>query len=158
MTQAIQTRLRYKRAVVAFVLAYFVITVLAIALALFLEAIMNVPPTADMVHSPSYVLAEKIYPALNLLVWVTFSWFYFKIRRTESGLFKEALVLGLFWLGLALAVDYIGFVLIKHPYSLSAHDFYVGQFPWIYFVYVVLCLGPICYAVLQSRFTARSIA
>jgi hypothetical protein len=158
MTQAIHTRLHYKRAVVTFILAYLAITVLAVGLSISLEAIMHAPPANDIVHNPSYVLSEKFYPLLNLLVWTTFSWVYFKIRENAPGLFKEALALGLFWLALALAVDYVGFVLIKHPLSLSAHDFYIEQFPWIYLIYLVIFISPMCYAALWSRLSARSVA
>ena len=38
------------------------------------------------------------------------------------------------------------------PYSLSFHDFYVGQLPWIYIVYVVLFVSPLCYvAIFRQR-------
>jgi hypothetical protein len=145
------TQLRYGRAVSMFVLAYLVITVLAVALALALEAAMNAPPTQAMVFSPSYVLSEKFYPLLNLLVWTTFAWVYFKPRSDDSGRLREALHLGAFWLGLALVVDYVAFVYFKHPYSLSAHDFYVGQFPWIYLIYVALFASPAVYVLLGSK-------
>ncbi|RPJ57134.1 MAG: hypothetical protein EHM23_21535 [Acidobacteria bacterium] len=148
--------LGYRWASVTFLLAYVVITIIAIALALFLEALLDAPPTDDPVHSASYVLAEKFYPFLNLVVWTTFAWVYFKKQTRSQVSFREAFALGVFWLMLAIAVDYVGFVLIRHPYSLNAHDFYVGQFPWIYLIYLALLVSPACYVAIRSRRAARS--
>ncbi len=151
MTEGSASGLRYRRAIVAFVLAYVVITVLAVALAIGLETAMKPQPVPNMVFSPSYLLAEKFYPVLNLLVWVPFAWFYFRGRDISERTFREARALGLVWLGLALVVDYVGFVAIQNPYSLSAHDFYVSQFPWIYLIYVVVLASPTLYVAFQSR-------
>ena len=107
------TEFRYKRAVITFFAAYVIVTLLAAALSMAAEAAMHNPPTRDMVHSPSYVFAEKFFPIINLLVWTAFSWVYFKLRRGAPVLFKEALTLGAFWLLFAILVDYVGFVLIK---------------------------------------------
>jgi len=46
--------------------------------------------------------------------------------------------------GGALVVDYVFFVLIKNPISLSPHDFYIGQSPWIYLIYVAILISPLC--------------
>ncbi len=147
------TRLRIARALWTFVLAYVVITILAVALSLALEAAMHVPPlpASEMVFSPSYVLSEKIYPFLNLLVWMTFSWVYFKPRTITHHLAGEAIHLAVFWLALAVVVDYVGFVRIHHPYSLSPHDFYVEQFPWIYLIYFAILASPPLYVRLRAK-------
>lgn len=149
------TEFRYTRAIVTFFAAYVIVTVAAAALSMAAEAAMHHPPTRDMVHSPSYVFAEKFFPIINLLVWTAFSWVYFKLRRSAPVLPREALTLGAFWLVLAILVDYVGFVLIKNPISLSAHDFYIGQFPWIYLIYLAILVSPILYATLRSK---RAIA
>lgn len=155
MPAAQPIKLRYTRAIVTFFAAYVVVTLVAAALSVAAEAAMHNPPTSDMVHSPSYVFAEKFFPIINLLVWTAFSWVYFKLRRGAPVLFREALALGAFWLLLSCLVDYVGFVLIKNPISLSAHDFYIGQFPWIYLIYLAILVSPILYATLWSK---RAIA
>ena len=149
------TEFRYTRAIITFFAAYVIVTLLAVALSMAAEAAMHNPPTRDMVHSPSYVFAEKFFPIINLLVWTAFSWVYFKLRRSAPVLSREALTLGAFWLLFAILVDYVGFVLIKNPFSLSAHDFYIGQFPWIYLIYLAILVSPILYATWRSK---RAIA
>ena len=75
------TEFRYTRAIITFFAAYVTVTLVAIALSMAAEAAMHNPPTSDMVHSPSYVFAEKFFPIINLLVWTAFSWVYFELRR-----------------------------------------------------------------------------
>jgi hypothetical protein len=149
-----QSRLSYKRAAVMFVLAYILVTVLGAALSIFIGAIGHMPQAAEPLQNQAYLLAERFYPFLNLLVWGTFAWIYFRKPREHSertGLLKEARILGAFWLVAAIVVDYVGFVLIKNPISLTPHDFYIGQFPWIYLIYVAIFLSPWCSVTLAKR-------
>jgi hypothetical protein len=144
-------RLRPIRAIATFLLGYIAVTILAIALSVALEQIMHPPPVKEMVRSESYVLSEKFYPLINAVVWTALSWGYFRIRGNSTNLFKEALSLGSMWLILAMLVDYVGFVLIKNPISLSAHDFYIGQFPWIYLIYLAIFVSPLLYVLLRRK-------
>ena len=48
-----------------------------------------------------------------------------------------------------MVVDYVCFVLIKNPISLNPHDFYIGQFPWIYLIYVTVLFAPFCSVILM---------
>jgi hypothetical protein len=149
-----QGELRLGRALVVFLLAYVAVTVIAAAFSMVVEVVMHPPPTADKVHSLSYVLSERFYPLLNFFVWTAFGRIYFGADRDMSAApigQREAIRLGALWLALALLADFVGFVLIEHPFSLNAHDFYVEQFPWIYLVYVVVFAGPLCAVVLQTR-------
>ena len=88
---------------------------------------------------------------------MAFAGVYYK-RRTgdELALHRESVVLGAFWLVAAMVVDYVGFVLIKNPISLSPHDFYIGQFPWIYLIYVAVLLSPLCYLTLARTLGWKS--
>jgi hypothetical protein len=159
-TQVRQTRVQYKRAIGMFVLAYIAVTVLAVALSYAIAAAMHVPDTAEPMKNAAYLLSERFLPFLNLLVWAVFAWAYFRKRKEgldTLSLRKEALSLGAFWLVLAVLVDYVGFVLIKNPISLSPHDFYIGQFPWIYLIYVAVLVSPWCYVALAAARSRKAI-
>ena len=95
---------------------------------------------------------------MNLLVWMLFSWMYFQKRPKIATSHRQALFLGVFWLLVALVVDYVGFVLIKNPISLSPHDFYIGQFPWIYLIYVAVLISPLCYVALSDARQKKHLA
>lgn len=150
--------LRYARAAVLFVLGYVLVTILAIALAMSVDAVMQSGYTGKMVLNPAYIFAERFYPLINLLVWIPVSWIYFTTRKDSGDLYKEAKTLGIFWLALALLIDFVGFVLIENPISLSPYDFYVEQFPWIYLIYLAILLSPSLYAALRSRRFAVAIS
>jgi hypothetical protein len=134
-----------------FLLAYLTITVIATAFSIAIESRMQVPDGTPPLSNPAYLLAERFFPVLNLFVWVGFAGLYFRKRMTNSFSTREALVLGAVWLGLAVVVDYVGFVLIKNPISLSPHDFYIGQAPWIYLIYAVVLVSPWVYIRLAGR-------
>ena len=112
----------------------------------------HMPPTAEPMQNQAYLLPERFLPGMNLVAWGIFAGIYFrggdsagaKARR------REAFSLGVFWLAAATVVDYVGFVLVRNPLSLSPHDFYVGQAPWIYLIYVGIFLGPVCWVGLQG--------
>jgi hypothetical protein len=143
--------LRYGRAAWIFCVAYVVVTVLAIGLSVAIGMIGHMPPTPEPMQNQAYLLSERFLPGMNLIVWGIFAGIYFRGRGDAVGLRREAYCLGAFWLAGAVVVDYVGFVLIRNPLSLSPHDFYVGQFPWIYLIYVAIFLGPVCFVSLFRR-------
>jgi len=79
-----------------------------------------------------------------LVVWPVFSWVYFRKRQQEiqGKEVMETLRLSFFWLAAAMIVDFVCFVLIKHPYSLTPHEFYVEYQPWISLIYISIFLSP----------------
>ena len=48
----------------------------------------------------------------------------------------------LFWGTLTLVIDLIGWVLIKHPWSLSFKEFYIDYQPWITLIYITIYASP----------------
>ena len=144
-------QLNIPQAVITFVLAYIVITILAFGLYLLLAALMGVSTTEafNIREDPAYAVAEQLYPLLNLPVWVAFAWMYF--RKISKPTPRQAWTLGLFWLAIAVPLDLIYFVLIPNPLQVSAYGFYVEQFPWIYFTYIVVLLSPKIYLLLRRN-------
>jgi uncharacterized membrane protein len=153
MAQPVQSRLKYGRATWIFVLAYVLVTILAIALSVSIGMIGHFPQMAEPMQNQAYLLSERFLPLLNLVVWGIFARIYFsrRVALDQIALRKEAISLGSFWLIMAIVVDYVGFVLIKNPISLSPHDFYVGQFPWIYLIYAAIFFAPVCSVALLRR-------
>jgi hypothetical protein len=86
------------------------------------------------VHNHAFVTSERFYPFINIISWMAFAAIYFRKPAAKWSRMNEAVRLGAFWLALALPFDVVFFILVKSPYSLSFHDFYVGQVPWIYIV------------------------
>ena len=53
----------------------------AIALSVAISIAMHITDTMPPLENPAYLLSERFLPFLNLFVWMTFAWVYFK-RRT----------------------------------------------------------------------------
>jgi hypothetical protein len=158
MANAMQRRLNYPRAIATFVSAYVVVTILGIALSVAISILKHTPQTAAPMDNQAYLLSERFLPWLNLVVWAIFAWVYFRSRRHNDSptLREEAFALGAFWLTAAVMVDYVGFVLIRNPISLSPHDFYIGQFPWIYLIYVAVLIAPLCWLKLANSVQGKT--
>jgi hypothetical protein len=115
---------------------------------------LGMPTSPQPMLNQAYLLSERFLPGMNLVVWGIFAGIYFRGRGDAVRLRREAYCLGGLWLAAAVVVDYVGFVLVRNPLSLSPHDFYVGQFPWIYLIYVAIFLGPVCFV----RFFRRGVS
>ncbi len=137
--------LKVKRAAIAFLLAYIAITILGTLMTFGIAAVWHTPRTAQPLENQAYLLSEPFLPFLNLLVWMAGSWLYFRSSSHIPRTLASSVPLGIFWLAIALPLDFVGFVVIKTPLSLTVRDFYVGQFPWIYLIYLAVFIGPMCY-------------
>ena len=93
-----------------------------------------------------------------LLIWPLFAWLYFRRagRSAASVSAREALHLSFFWLLGAVVVDFVGFVVIKNPWSLSPRQFYVDYQPWITLIYAAIFASPWIYLLVARSATPRS--
>lgn len=80
-----RTRLNYKRAVGIFIAAYVAVTVLGIALSLAIGMVGHMPQSAEPLQNQAYLVAERFYPLLNLLVWGMLAGFIFGGERRPIG-------------------------------------------------------------------------
>ena len=77
----------------------------------------------------------------NIILFSLFGWLYMN-GLTEPSL-TEALITGAIWAGICIVFDAFGWVLIKHPWSLSFKEFYVDYQPWITLIYIAIFAGPL---------------
>jgi hypothetical protein len=131
-----------KRALVSFLIAYIIVTVLAIASSLGYSAFFNLPtqkPGESILLDPGFVATVPYHVLIMLIIWPLFAWFYFKKRVPEV---KEALGLSWFWLIAAIILDYVAYVVPTHIYSLTHYEFYVVYQPWISLIYLAIFVSP----------------
>jgi len=154
--QSLETGLDIKRAFIYFFVAYGVVTILATAVTLLYGLIYHSPQPEELgvslVKAPSFVATVPYHVLIMLLVWPVFAWVYLRKRqpRNRDGELGESLRLSFFWLAAAMIVDFVCFVLIKHPWSLTPHEFYVEYEPWIGLIYTAIFLSPlICLGLLR---------
>lgn len=138
--------LNWKRATGYFFLAYLVVTILATATSEIYGYKNQSPPPApgqSILESEAFVATVPYHVLIMLLVWPLFAALYFdRPRLSRDQERRETLHLSVYWVALAIVTDYIGFVLIRHPYSLTPYEFYVVYQPWISLIYGAIFMAP----------------
>jgi hypothetical protein len=139
------------KAIWYFVLAYWVVTLLGIALTIAFMFVYKPPSAAELglpaSQDPSYLMTLPFHPLLNLF-WLPFAWLY--LRCFDKGSRQlEAVKLGTFWVVVCIVLDLIGWVLISHPWAMTFKEFYIGYQPWITLIYLVIFFSPIVISKLQ---------
>jgi hypothetical protein len=135
-------------ALIYFVAAYVLVTVLAAGLTITYGTINHSPEPGQlgvgMLQAPAFVATVPYHVLIMLLIWPVFAWLYFRKRRPSSSQqeSKVTMRLALLWLVSAVALDYVGFVLIKNPWSMTTHELYVEYQPWISLIYLSIFLSP----------------
>ncbi|MDB5088081.1 MAG: hypothetical protein JWR09_2075 [Mucilaginibacter sp.] len=141
-------KLNFTRALICFFITYIVVTILATAISVIYGIITNSPPPApgvSVLQAASFVATVPYHVLLMLLIWPVAAWIYFKkpLQKDPGIQTKETLSLSFFWLIVAVVTDFVCFVFIKHPYSLTPHEFYVLYQPWISLIYLSIFLSPL---------------
>lgn len=87
-----------------------------------------------------YEKTKPWHPLYNIVLFSVFGYLYLNGLQTPS--LKDAIITGGVWTGICMFVDLVGWVIIKHPWSLSFKEFYVDYQPWISLIYLAIFLGP----------------
>jgi hypothetical protein len=145
---------RLARATAYLLLSYWIVTGLGILLTIVFGAVYRLPappgPGVSMYDIPAYSMTLPYHPLLNLLVWPWFAWHYLRSAAPRAPRSREALRLASFWTLTTMVVDLVGWVLIRHPWSLTLREFYVDYQPWITLVYAVIFATPLAVARLMD--------
>jgi hypothetical protein len=138
--------LNFKRAIACFFVAYIIVTVLASSTSIIYGIVNHSPPQApgeSVLQSPAFVATVPYHVLIMLVIWPIFAWIYFKRPKgSRAEVVRETGSLAFLWLIAAIITDLVCFVLIKNPYSLTPHEFYVIYQPWISLIYLAIFLSP----------------
>lgn len=140
-------KVNLKRALSLFLTCYVIVTILASAISIIYAIIYKTPappPGITVLKSASFVATVPYHVLLMLIVWPFFAWIYFR-RSGNATTSAEAWQISFLWLLSAIVLDFVGFVLIRHPYSLTPHEFYIDYQPWITLIYCAIFLSPWVY-------------
>ena len=125
-----------------FWVAYFVVTFIGIMHTIFNIKVLEY---GSMKEGPGmgegYEKTKPWHPLYNIIFFPLFGWLY--MRALPDPTMAEALVTGAIWVSICIVVDLVGWVLIKHPWSLTFKQFYVEYQPWITLIYIAIFLGPV---------------
>lgn len=88
----------------------------------------------------AYNKTKPWHPLYNLIILPIFAYMYF--NGLEAVTLSNVIVTSILWGTSAIVIDLVGWVLIKHPLSLTFRRFYIEYQPWITLVYVVMYASP----------------
>lgn len=132
---------RFGTSMLWFWLCYLLVTCVGILHTIFNIYVRKMSPMDDKGMGEGYERTKPWHPLYNILLFSFFGWLY--LNGLELPTIREAIITGALWVGICIAFDVFGWVLIKHPWSLSAKEFYVDYQPWITLIYVAIFVGPL---------------
>lgn len=125
-----------------FWIGYLVVTLIGIGHTIFNITVLHMSSMQDGPGmGEGYEKTKPWHPFYNIVIFSLCGWLY--MRGLTNPTVSDALITGAIWAGICIVFDVFGWVLIKHPWSLSFRAFYVDYQPWITLIYLAIFLGPL---------------
>ena len=131
----------FGRSMLLFWLCYLLVTLVGIVHTVFNIYVLHMSPMDENSMGEGYEATKSWHPLYNIILFTLFGWLY--LRGISAPNITEALITGGIWALICIVFDVFGWVLIKHPWSLSFREFYVDYQPWITLIYLAIFLGPV---------------
>ena len=132
-------------------ISYVVVTWIGIAHTIFNILVLHM---GSMAQGPGlgegYEMTKPWHPLYNIILFTIIGLLY--LRNVEGLTIRKAMATGALWSGISIVIDLFGWVIIKHPWSLTFKQFYVEYQPWITLVYLAMFIAPvISYLILNAK-------
>ena len=122
--------------------AYIAVTMIGIGHTVFNITVLGMRSMKD---SPGmgegYEKTKPWHPLYNIILFSLFGWLY--MRGLSVPVIRDAFMTGALWCGICIVVALLGWVLIRHPWSLTFRQFYLEYQPWITLIYLAIFAGPV---------------
>lgn len=122
-------------------MAYLVVTCIGMFHTIFNITVLHMKSMKD---SPgmgeAYEKTKPWHPLYNIIIFPIFAYIYFNGLETLT--FSNVVLTSVIWGTITVVFDLIGWVLIKHPWSLTFKEFYVYYQPWITLIYITIYSSP----------------
>lgn len=129
--------------------SYFIVTCIGIVHTIFNITVLHMKTMKDGPGmGEGYEKTKPWHPLYNIIIFPIFAYLY--LNGLEIITFSSVLETSLIWGTLTVIIDVFGWVLIKHPWSLSFKEFYIDYQPWITFIYIAIYSSPfIAYGIMN---------
>ena len=125
-----------------FWISYVIVTLIGVGHTIFNILVLHMKSMKD---SPGmgegYEKTKPWHPLYNIIMFSLFGYLYMHGLAVPT--MMEAVITGAIWTGICIVFDLFGWVIIKHPWSLTFKEFYIDYQPWITLIYIAIFLGPI---------------
>lgn len=121
--------------------AYLIVTLIGVGHTFFNITVLHMKSMKD---GPEWVRdLKRQNSGIHFIILSFFPCSDMYIHGLEHPSLQEAIMTGLIWAGICFVFDAFGWVMIKHPWSLTFKEFYVDYQPWISLIYLAIFLGPV---------------
>ena len=125
-----------------FWISYVIVTLIGVGHTIFNILVLHMKSMKDGPGmGERYEKKKPWHPLYNIILFSLFGYLYMHGLAVPT--MVEAVITGAIWTGICIVFDLFGWVIIKHPWSLSFKEFYVDYQPWITLIYIAIFLGPI---------------
>ena len=123
-------------------LAYVVVTfIFGVGHTVFNIVVLKMSSMADGPGmGEGYEATKPWHPLYNILIFPIAAYMYLSTLTIVT--LHEVIVTSIVWGTLTIIVDVVGWVIIKHPWSLTFKEFYIDYQPWITLIYLAIYISP----------------
>ena len=122
--------------------AYFIVTNIGVLNTIFNIKVLKMKSIKESSGmGEGYERTKPWHPLYNIIIFPIFAYLYF--NRLETVTLSNAIATSLIWGTITVVFDLIGWVLIKHPWSLTVKEFYIDYQPWITLIYITIYASPL---------------
>lgn len=123
-----------------FWVAYIIVTLIGILHTIFNIYVLHMKPMDKDSMGEGYEKTKPWHPLYNIIIFTMFGFVY--MNGLTNPTIGEAVITGAIWVGICIVFDVFGWVIIKHPWSLTFKQFYIEYQPWITLIYIAIFSGP----------------
>ena len=125
-----------------FWISYVIVTLIGVGHTIFNILVLHMKSMKDGPGmGVGYEKTKPWHPLYNIILFSLFGYLYMHGLAVPT--MMEAVITGAIWTGICIVFDLFGWVIIKHPWSLTFREFYIDYQPWITLIYIAIFLGPI---------------
>lgn len=124
-----------------FWICYALVTAVGILHTVFNIYVLYLKPMDDRSMGEAYEKTKPWHPLYNIVLFSVFGFIY--MRSLNAPTLHESLITGAIWSAICILFDLFGWVMVKHPWSLTFREFYIDYQPWITFIYLAIFAGPL---------------
>ena len=123
-----------------FWICYFLVTLVGVLHTIFNIYVLHMKPMDAHGMGEGYEKTKPWHPLYNIILFSLFGYLY--LSGLPAPMLGQALLTGAVWAGICIVFDVFGWVIIRHPWSLSFREFYIDYQPYISLIYLAIFLGP----------------
>ncbi len=120
--------------------AYIIITLVGMLHTVFNIYVLKMKPMDENSMGEAYEKTKPFHPLYNIIIFPIFAYVY--LSGLEVITIQNVIFTSLIWGTLTIVFDVFGWVIIKHPWSLSFKEFYIDYQPWISLIYLSIYASP----------------